>query len=216
MILSQNKESIASIDVDAQYGFTPSCPEELPVPHGEEIVVELNAQAKFARYRIGSKDAHPQGAIWVANKNAPLLTPLQGENVDVHWPLHCVPGTKGFDLIQGLPHPAHYDFFIWKGIETDMHPYGICYHDLQEKLSTGLIEFLRDKKIKSVIVGGLATEYCVAKSVHQLLEAGFKTIVNLGACRGFDPDNIKNIIEQMRTKGALIIQSAAELENIHV
>src|SRR4029079_1858651 len=117
----ESKASTASIDVDAQYGFTPQCPEELPVPGGEEIVLELNAQAKFARYRIGSKDAHSEKAIWVTQKNAAVGTPIQDGNidlynVDLYWPTHCVPGSKGFALIQGLPHPAHYDFFIWKGI----------------------------------------------------------------------------------------------------
>ena len=37
-----------------------------------------------------------------------------------YWPLHCVPSTKGFELISGLPHPKDYDYFIWKGIEPDM------------------------------------------------------------------------------------------------
>jgi nicotinamidase/pyrazinamidase len=34
-----------------------------------------------------------------------------------------------------------------------MHPYGSCYHDLAEKLSTGAIEYLRCQEVKIVIVG---------------------------------------------------------------
>src|SRR5690348_3212211 len=121
-IILKSKYEVASIDVDAQCGFTPICPEELPVTGGDEIVGELNRQACFAKYRIGSKDAHPPTAIWRATKENPAFSPIFQKNVDVYWPMHCVPGTKGFELITGLPHPSDYDFFIWKGVEPDMHP----------------------------------------------------------------------------------------------
>ncbi|MFI4937628.1 MAG: isochorismatase family protein [Candidatus Berkiellales bacterium] len=212
MISIAPKKFVASFDVDAQYSFTPSCPDELPVPEGEEIVAELNHQAKFAQYRLGSKEGHSAKAIWVTQKNIPAQTPLQGENVDCYWPLHCVPGTKGFELIQGLPHPSHYDFFVWKGIEPDMHPYGSCFHDFKEKLSTGVIEFLRQKGVTTIIVGGLTTEFCVRKTALQLLQAGFKTIINLAACRGVNEEPTKKALEEMRNQGAIIIASSHLLE----
>src|SRR5690606_1573504 len=145
-----------------QNGFTPICPNELPVPHGDEIADALNQQASFAKFRIGSKDAHPQNAIWVTEDTAhhPIASTIESStssHIDVYWPIHCVPGTKGFELIENLPHPSEYDFFIYKGIEPDMHPYGACYHDLQNRLSTGLIEFLKINAVDVVLVGGLAT-----------------------------------------------------------
>ena len=63
----KDKNEVASLDVDAQRGFTPLCPNELPVPGGDHIVAELNAQAKCARLRIGSKDAHPANPVWLAD-----------------------------------------------------------------------------------------------------------------------------------------------------
>ncbi|MBS0289950.1 MAG: isochorismatase family protein [Proteobacteria bacterium] len=201
------KTPVACMDIDSQYSFTPQCPDELPVPHGDEIVPELNEQAKFAQYRIGSKEAHPVHAIWFATPEQPTLSKIQDDNVDVRWPKHCIPGTKGFEQLKGLPHPSQYDFFVWKGIEPDMHPYGSCFHDLNEKLSTGIIEFLRDKGVKTVIVGGLATDYCVKNTVLQLLNAGFETIVNLAACRGLNPLTTSLAISQMKNHGAIIIDS---------
>ena len=65
-----------------------------------------------------------------------------------------------------------------------MHPYGACFHDLQDRLSTGAIEFLRANGVSTVLVGGLATDYCVCTTALQLRRAGFEVIVNLGACRG--------------------------------
>jgi nicotinamidase/pyrazinamidase len=213
MILIDKKSQVASLDVHTQYTFTPVCPDELPVPGGTEIVAELNAQAEHAAYRIGSKEAHHPQAIWVATEKYPQLTPISGENVDVRWKRHSMVGTKGFELIKGLPKINDYDYFVWEGIELDMHPYGVCYHDHAEKLSTGVIEFLKGKNISSVIVAGLATDYCVKVTVLQLLKAGFKVIVNLGACRGIDPKTVKEAIQLMREQGAILVNSASEIDN---
>lgn len=209
-----SSKNVASFDVDAQYAFTTECPDELPVIGATDIVDELNQQAKFAHYRMGSKDAHPANAIWITNENNPILTPITGENVDVRWPRHAVPGTRGFELIAGLPKITEYDFFVWKGIEPDFHPYGACYHDLQGKLSTGLIEFLQVHDIKLIIVGGLVTSLCVKVNVLQLLKAGFKVIVNLGACRGISPESSAEAIAEMTRAGAMMIQSADELPQL--
>ena len=126
--------------------------------------------------------------------------------------MHAVPGTKGFELIDGLPKPSDYDFFVWKGIELDMHPYGACYHDLGNTMSTGAIEFLKCQGVKTVIVGGLATEYCLKTTAFQLKDAGFSVIVNLAACRGIDPANVKLAINEMQQSGMTIVNSASDIE----
>lgn len=107
--------TVASLDIDAQKGFTPLCPNELPVVGGDDIVAALNAQATLATLRIGSKDAHPANADWAVSDPAGMLLPLDLPNADLTWPVHCVPGTQGFELLDGLPAPIDYDFFVWKG-----------------------------------------------------------------------------------------------------
>ena len=209
----QKMDKVASFDVDAQNTFTGLCPDELPVAGGTEIVDELNAQARYAQYRLGSKDAHNPKAIWVATDEHPQLEPVAGDNVDVRWNVHAVPGTKGFELIAGLPHPANYDFFVWKGVELDMHPYGACYHDLAETLSTGVIEYLRCHDVKTVIVGGLATDYCVKDTALQLCRAGFHVILNKAACRGVAPDTTEAALAQMASAGIDVVTDAAEIDN---
>jgi len=201
----------AAFDVDAQYTFTPECPDELPVAGGTEIVDALNEQAELASIRVGSKDAHSPKAIWVADENKPMFSPVEGENVDIAWNQHAVPGTKGFELIDGLPKPIDYDFFVWKGVELDLHPYGACYHDLNDKMSTGVIEYLRMNGIENVIVGGLATDYCVKATVFQLLNAGFRVIVNLEACRGVAQDTVDAAISEMKQAGVEVVENTQEL-----
>lgn len=211
MVTLPHISRVASFDIDAQYTFTPVCPDELPVPEGTAIVEELNCQAALASVRVGSKDAHSPCAIWVATEEHPQFSAVAGEHVDIRWNQHAVPGTRGFELIAGLPHPADYDYFVWKGVEPDMHPYGACYHDLAGKLTTGVIEFLRSRQITTVLVGGLATDYCVRTTVLQLLAAGFQVVVNLGACRGIAAQTVEAAIDEMERCGAIIVSGTAQI-----
>ena len=195
-------EETASFDVDPQKGFTPLCPNELPVVGGDTIVGALNQQAEFAKYRVVSKDAHSPGSLWEATAEKPQFSVIEGNhpNVDIRWNRHCEIGTRGGELLDGLPKLTDYDFVVWKGMEPDMHPYGACYHDLGDKMSTGVIEYLRAKNVKTVIVGGLATDYCVHKTVMQLYAAGFRVILNLEACRGIAPDSVAKALEEMQAR----------------
>ena len=131
-------EKTASHNVDPQNGFTPLCQDELPVPEGDKIVPELNGQNKLVLYKTVSKDMHPANAIWISNNNRPQFSPVKGENVDIAWNAHCMSGTYGAELIDGLPRMVDYDFFVAKGFEADLHPYSSCYHDLNKNISTGL------------------------------------------------------------------------------
>ncbi len=205
--------AVAAIDIDAQNCFTPLCPDELPVPDGDGIVSELNLQAQLAHWRIGSKDAHSPAALWLASEAQPQLSVITGhKNLDVRWNLHAVPGTKGFELLKGLPPVTDYDFFVWKGIEPDCHPYGACYHDLANQRSTGIIEFLKSHQITTVLAGGLALEFCVKTTVLQLRKVGFRVIVNLGATRGLMPETGEQAISDMKDAGAEFVESARELK----
>ena len=209
-----DKSTTASFDVDPQRGFTPLCPNELPVNEGEQIADELNAQAQFACYRLVSKDSHPVNAPWIANSADEIMTPVSGDypGLDIKWPAHCVVGTEGNRLIPGLPDEADYDLLIEKGQDPLKHPYGACYHDLAESESTGAIEWLRERQIKTLIVGGLATDYCVKTTVLQLCRAGFKVIVNLAACRGVAPETCITAQEEMLSAGAELITDSSKLE----
>jgi len=188
-------EETASLDVDAQKGFSPLCPNELPVPDGHTIVDALNSQAKYAKFRVCSMDCHPATALWLADETHPQLSPITNHpNLDVHWNKHCIVGTEGWELLDGLPKVSEYDYVVSKGIAPDMHPYGACYHDLKGTRSTGLIEFLKANGVKNVIVGGLATDFCVKATVFQLAPH-FKVLVNLAACRAIgDEEMVKNIV----------------------
>lgn len=211
------KNLTASFDIDAEKCFTPLCPEELPVPNGHLIVDELNAMAQFARLRVGSKDAHNSKAAWVTTDPTEVATPIlwrapQDKNFDLYWPLHGVPGTYGFELLDGLPKPEDYDYFVWKGIEGNLHPYGACFHTLDNKLSTGAIEYLKVNCITTVLIGGLAADFCVGNTALQLLDAGFRVILNSAATKGISEEGVVAMFQRIIDNGGIIIDSLGELK----
>ena len=206
------KRRVSSLDVDPEKGFSELCPEELPVPGALEIVPELEKQAEYAHVRALSKDAHPAKSDWAATEERPQLTPILAEaDMDLRWNIHCVPGTPGFELLPGL-RQENYQFIAYKGIEPNRHPYGACYRDLADTESTGLIEFLLVNGIGVVIVGGLATSWCLKTTVLQLCRDGrFAVYVNLAACRDIPGSPTVASIEEMRVAGAIILESSSEI-----
>jgi nicotinamidase/pyrazinamidase len=207
---------VASFDVDAQKGFTTLCPDELPVPDGHLIVDELNKLSNLADFRIGSKDAHNTSALHIADKKNPQFSPIEGEPfLDIRWNAHCIMGTKGAELLDGLPHWSEYEYFVWKGMEPDTHPYSAVYHtprsDKIDRLSTGVIEFLRQRNVDYVLVNGLALDYCVKETVLDLREAGFRVVVNLAGSPGISMNTIDEALKEMGDAGVLFIDSADDL-----
>jgi nicotinamidase/pyrazinamidase len=206
------KHETASFDVDPQVGFSPLAPNELPVTDAQSIVPELNKQATIAKYRLASKDTHNPNGAWIADEKNPQFSPVGLPNVYIRWNRHCQLGTLGFDFIAGLPKPLDYDFISYKGIEFDSHPYGAAYHDLADTRSTGVIEFLKQKEVTTVILGGLATDFCVKTTAIQLKKAGFDIIVNLAACRAINFNGSeKAALEEMAALGIKIVEKTEDI-----
>jgi len=208
-MITLDYSTTASFDIDCQQGFTPLCPLELPVPDGDTIVSELNHQSTFAKYRLCSKDAHPPQAVWRATETTPQFTPMKLQNSNMFWNMHCMVGTQGFELIPGLPKMSSYDFFIYKGVETDLHPYSPIYHDLDKKISTGIIEWLKAKGVRTVIVGGLALNYCMGEGALDLQAAGFDVIVNLAATKGLgSQEDLDKYVKVLREAQIVCIENS--------
>ncbi len=213
-----NKEKSVSFLVDAQCGFTPLCPSELPVPDGDTIVDECLKTFEKTKYKVASKDAHPHNGDWLTtnpNKIATTITPLKSQS-DLYWPRHCEVGSYGFELISGLPSIEDFDFIIYKGVECSIHPYSAVYHLLTNnnkgnRISTGIIEYLRNVGVDTVIILGLATNYCCMETEIDLKNAGFNVIVNLAGCKGIG--DINPSIEKMKSLGIKFVENSDEIEN---
>ena len=126
-----------------------------PLLAATTIAAELNAQAALADLRVMTKDAHSQKAAWLVDNSVDMLKPTGLKNADLTWVAHAMIGSEGYGLLDGLPDLDGYDYCVWKGVDPALHPYGACYHDIEERLSTGLIEWLAAKQARFVLVGGL-------------------------------------------------------------
>lgn len=207
------KPVIASMFVDPQKGFTPLCPNELPVPGGHEIVPALMEMYHLSTVHACSSDAHSPAALFVANGAQPSFSSLPYNDTDRSFPLHCVPGTAGFELLDGLPAALSYDYMVWKGVDPSLHPYGACYHDLHNRLSTGLIEVFRSRGVTHVLLGGLAADICVAITGFQLREAGFDVAMYMPATRGLTVEGTQNQCLALQSAGVDILEDLPSLQS---
>src|SRR4051812_25626782 len=127
----------ALVIVDFQNDFTPGG--ALAVPHGDEIASRLNALAADDQFDlvVATRDWHPP----------------DHQSFQEQWPVHCVAGTPGAELHDGLD-PSKIDVIVDKGQSSDTDGYSGFE-------GTNLEQVLKEKGITLVTVVGLATDYCV-------------------------------------------------------
>ena len=182
----------ALIVVDVQNDFCPGG--MLAVPHGDEVIAPLNKLIDEFLERgapvYKSRDWHPATTKHFAKYGGT-------------WPVHCVQNTYGAEF-----HPALRDdsriTVISKGLgDTD------CYSAFDE---TDLAAQLHKQNVEEVIVGGLATDYCVKNTVLDALKLGFKVKAVENAMRAVDlqPGDGERAIEEMRAAGADIVSKPAK------
>jgi nicotinamidase/pyrazinamidase len=181
----------ALLVVDVQNDFCPGG--TLEVAHGDEVVEPLNRVIDEFLERgapvFKSRDWHPPTTKHFAAHGGT-------------WPVHCVQNTKGAEF-----HPALRDDprikVISKGLgDTD------CYSAFDE---TDLAAQLLAQNVEEVVVGGLATDYCVKTTVLDALKQGFKVKALKNAMRAVDvqPGDGDRAIEEMRAGGAEIVSTEA-------
>ena len=112
------------------------------------------------------------------------------------WPVHCVMGSQGAEL-----HPALDREKLDRVVDKGQDPWSQGYSGFQD---TDLAEFLRSRSVGRLFVGGLATDYCVKRTVLDARELGFEVTVLEDAIRGVDvnPDDSQAAIDEMRAAGA--------------
>lgn len=200
----------ALILVDIQNDFLPGG--ALAVPGGDEIIPVVNQiQGQFDLV-VATQDWHPanHGSFAV---NHPGRKP--GEMIDLHglqqilWPAHCVQGMPGADFAPSLDR-ALWDHVVFKGTDPAIDSYS-GFFDNGGRRSTGLGEYLRGKRVSTVHVVGLATDYCVKFTVLDALKLGFQTVLIEDACRGINlrSGDTRRAVEEMKAAGATITSAEA-------
>lgn len=150
------------------------------------------ASPKFA-VKVATQDYHPTDHISFASNheppnNKPFESYIDMKNLVANkpeetmkqrlWPVHCVQGTKGAELIDELD-VSKVDIFVKKGMDSRVEMYS-AFADSFGNLTAGeggvshdLAEELKKRGVKSVVVVGLAGDYCVGSTAIDAAKAGF-------------------------------------------
>jgi nicotinamidase/pyrazinamidase len=173
------------IIVDVQNDFCPGG--ALEVRHGDEIVPLVNQLARKFDNVVVTQDWHPAGHISFASSHAgrkPFETKRLRYGEQVLWPDHCVQGTRGAALHDGLE-LQHAQLVIRKGFHPKVDSYP-GFLEADRKTKTGLDGYLRSRSVKRVYCVGLATDFCVAWTALDARRFRFESVVLEDACRAID------------------------------
>ncbi len=181
----------ALIIVDVQNDFLPGG--ALAVPEGDRVIEPLNRAAALFEAKglpvFATRDWHPENHCSFKPQGGP-------------WPPHCVAGTRGAEFAPSLRLPAS-TVVISKATTPERD----AYSGFQ---GTALAEELRRRGVKRVVVGGLATDYCVLNTVKDALTQGFQVVLLTDAIRAVDvkPGDGDAARAEMERSGALPVTAA--------
>jgi nicotinamidase/pyrazinamidase len=198
----------ALIVVDVQNDF---CPDgALAVPDGDAVVPVINGLLQLFPVVVATQDWHPAGHASFASSH-PGRLPLEVMPIDgvpqVLWPDHCVQGSFGADFHTDLDLRA-IRALVRKGTDPRVDSYS-GFRDNRADHPTGLAGLLRELGATSVVVVGLATDYCVAATARDAAELGFTAEVWLSACRaaGTPPGHTERTLAGLRDKGVVLLDA---------
>jgi nicotinamidase/pyrazinamidase len=187
--------------VDVQNDFAE--PEgSLSVRDGLAVIAVLRAEIDAA-HAAGAVIAYSQD--WHPDRT-PHFAAFGGA-----WPAHCVMGTWGAELHPDLPVIGH---VVRKGSNGED---GYSAFTMRDPLTGATIEtelhaILRDRGVRRVVVGGLATDYCVVETGLDAVRLGYETIVLSDAVRAVDVEagDGDRAMARLRAAGATIVGRLAD------
>jgi nicotinamidase/pyrazinamidase len=169
----------------------------LAVRDSERVIRSLNAH--LARAAGG-------GAVVYASRDWHPSVTSHFRPYGGRWPVHCVKDTDGARFHPDLDLPST-TIVISKG--EDAARAGYSAFDGRTEDGRTFAADLHDRGITHLMVGGLATDYCVKQSVLDALAGGFDVTVLSDAIAGVDaePGDSARALEEMRARGAQVTRS---------
>lgn len=198
----------ALIVIDVQNDF---CPDgRLAVAGGDEIIPSINQMISRASTTLLTQDWHPAThqsfASMHSGKSAfEMIEMPYGEQV--LWPDHCVMDSDGAAFHPEL-NSAAAQAVIRKGFRAEIDSYSAFFENDHQTV-TGLDGYLQSRKLKRLVLCGLATDFCVAFSALDAARLGYEVHVVLGACKAIDLDGSLNAqLGAMQQAGIALHQTA--------
>jgi nicotinamidase/pyrazinamidase len=158
-----------------------------------------------------TQDWHPPGHHSFASTHPgrqPFESVVLAYGAQVLWPDHCLQETTGAEFHADLRIP-HAAAVIRKGFRPLIDSYSAFYEN-DGSTPTGLVGYLRERRLTRVFVTGLAFDFCVRYSAEDACREGFSVIVVEDACRGIDIDgSVAAARRSLAAQGAVCIASEA-------
>jgi nicotinamidase/pyrazinamidase len=180
------KKGDALVVVDVQNDFLGGG--SLAVPGGDEIVPIINQYITLFQKNnlpiFATRDWHPRNHSSFQEQGGP-------------WPIHCVAESRGSDFPKDL-HLPDSTVVISKATAVDTDAYsGFDGTDLNERLQAA--------DIHRLLIGGLATEYCVLHTVTDAIRQGYQVLLLKDAIRAVnvEPGDGEKALEEMIRLGAV-------------
>jgi nicotinamidase/pyrazinamidase len=173
------------IVVDVQNCFLPGG--SLAVKDGEKVIPIINSLAKRFANVVLTQDWHTPGHTSFASAHdgkKPFEVIKLAYGDQVLWPDHCVQGTEGAAISADIAIPQA-GLVVRKGYHKDIDSYS-AFFEADHKTPTGLAGYLKQRRLDTVFVTGLATDFCVGWTAIDARRSGFETYVVEDACRGID------------------------------
>lgn len=203
--------------VDIQPDFLPGG--ALAVENGNEILEPIRRLVErdlFGLY-VATQDWHPPGHVSFAGSHEgkqPMdVIQLHGHDQTL-WPDHCVQGSGGAELHPDLPWEK-VSAIIRKGTELEADSYSGFRNNWDsrgERPPTGLEGYLRERGMESVVLCGLARDFCVKWSAEDAVRAGFRTIFLWDLTRPVDPGSDDRVRRDLEEAGVEVLESRALTE----
>lgn len=191
--------------VDIQRDFLPGG--SLAVTGGDEVVPVANRLMTSYDRVLATQDWHPADHKSFASQHPGGQV---GQTVEwqgltqILWPDHCVQGTPGAELADGLNTGAIERVFQ-KGVDRDIDSYS-GFFDNGRRRATGLGDHLTQLGTREVHVVGLALDVCVKFTALDGRRLGFDVTVQLEGCRGVElqQGDCDRAIHEMRDAGVTV------------
>jgi len=187
--------------VDVQNDFCPGG--ALAVEDGDEVVSVINAMIPDFGACVLTQDWHPSNHASFASQHdgkAPFDMIEMPYGDQVLWADHCIQGSSGAAFHSDLNTDAA-ELIIRKGFRCDIDSYSAFFEN-DHRTSTGLEGYLKTREITSVVLTGLATDFCVFYSAMDAVKLGLDVHLAVNACRGIDMDGTLAVaLDQMKSAG---------------
>ncbi len=206
-------DKTAVLAVDVQGDFTQLKQGALAVEgtgkaYLDEVVACVEKFKKAGYPVIATQDWHPGDHISFYT-NTPGAAVLDVLDIDgrsqVLWPPHCIQESENAGILMD---GALVDQVIQKGTHPKYDSYSGFFDDGGEP--TGLEAALKERGIETIVVFGLATDYCVKATAMDGLGLGFKVVLVSDLCRAVSEDTGKAALEQMAKAGVRILPRLPE------